>query len=445
LIYLKFEANYDKICWGDRVKIIKRLQKDIIRGLNVLSGKAALVFHGPKKPSSPLADRLLADALRLAEIPSPTSKEEQRAAFVLERLRSLGLVPQVDDEGNVLVRIHAASVVDEPPLLLFTDLGTKRWHPLESLARLDPGHAYGAGLGDVLGAAALLSVAEGVTTGLCKSSRDLLLLFAARTFDDPETDVFRSFTGPMHRPFAAIGVRAFMLGSVVIHTQGIYRIDISFSLDREEQAGGEDRKKAPKRPASPDASGLVVSALLSTARKLSGIHWDANDTTKAYIHRVEAAARFGKTPSEGILELELESSDPTLLDMAMNAVKATAEGTGDRRDLKVTVNVSSFIPVGDPEVSAELARIVQGIMKEQRIKMAVEGGADPSAFLSNQGIPALSLGLVQGQEGLVKDTIEIASIEKGRILLERIIDRITREPMTGKAAADTAQDPKGSP
>jgi hypothetical protein len=183
---------------------------------------------------------------------------------------------------------------------------------------------------------------------------------------------------------------------------------------------------------------LVVSALLSTARKLSGIHWDANNTTQAYIRRVETSARFGRTPSEGILELELESSDPTLLDMAMNAVKATAESTGGRRGLKVTVNVSSFIPVGDPAVSADLARLVRGIMKEQRIKMVVKSGSDPSAFLSNQGIPALSLGIVQGQEGLVKDTIEIASIEKGRAFLEKIIERITRDPMIGKAAADTA-------
>ena len=418
----------------------------MIRGLNALSGKAALVFHGPKRPASPLADRLLADALRLAEIPSPTGKEEQRAAFVLERLHALGLVPQVDEEGDVLVRIHAADVVDEPPLLLFTDLGTKRWHPLESLVRLDPGQASGAGLGDVLGAAALLSVAESLSTGVCKSSRDILLLFAARTFDDPETDVFRSFTGPLHRPFAAIGVRAFVLGSVVIHTQGIYRIDIAFSLDRKEESGESDRKKGAEGPDSPEDSRLVVSALLSTARKLSGIHWDANNTTQAYIRRVEAAARFGRTPSEGVLELELESSDPTLLDMAMNAVKATAEGTGGRRGLKVTVNVSSFIPVGDPAVSADLARFVRGIMKEQRIKMVVESGCDPSAFLSNQGIPALSLGIVQGQEGLAKDTIEIASIEKGRFLLEKIIERITREPMTGKAAADTAADtPKGTP
>jgi hypothetical protein len=421
------------------VNFIKQLQKDLIRGVNALSGKAALVFHGPKKPASPLADRLLADALRLAEIPSPTSKEEQRAAFVLERLHTLGLVPQVDEEGNVLARIHAPVVVDEPPLLLFTDLGTTRWHPLESLARLDPGQACGAGLGDVLGTAALLSAAESLCTGLCTSGRDILLLFAARTFDDPETNVFRSFTGPMHRPFAAIGVRAFMLGSVVIHTQGIYRIDIAFSLDRKEEAGEADRKKAPDPPDSPEDSRLVVNALLSTARKLSGIHWDANNTTQAYIRRVEAAARFGRTPSEGVLELELESSDPTLLDMAMNAVKATAESAGGG-GLKVTVNVSSFIPVGDPAVSADLARLVQGIMKEQRIKTAVESGCDPSAFLSNQGIPALSLGIVQGQEGRVKDTIEIASIEKGRFLLEKIIERITREPMTAKAAADTPQE-----
>jgi hypothetical protein len=401
------------------VNIFTRMPKTIGRSIRVLIGKAAKLFHRPKKPISPLADRLLADALRLAEIPSPTRREEQRAAFVLERLNTLGLVPRVDENGNILVRIHSAELVDEPPLLLFTDLGSSRWHPLESLSRLDAVQAAGAGLGDVLGVAALLSVAETVAGGRNICRRDLLLLFAARSFDDPETDVFYSVTEiPINRPCAAIGVRGFTLGSVRTHTHGTYQINISFSMDT---------KKEPDNAGLCNEANVVVDALLSTAQKLSRITGATNNAVHLYTRRLEAGTGFGRTPSEGLLEIELESSDASLLDNTMNQVKTTAESAGDGKLLKIAVNVTSFIPVGDPAINAELFLEVREIMRELRIKMNEETSSDPSAFLSNQGIPALSLGMVNGQEGLLKDHIEIGSIEKGRLLLEKIITRIPKE------------------
>jgi hypothetical protein len=375
------------------------------------------LFPRPKKPVSPLADRLLADALRLAEIPSPTRQEEKRVAFILERLNSLGFAPRIDENGNALVRIHSAEIVDEPPLLLFTDLGSSRWHPLESLSRLDAAHAAGAGLGDGLGAAALLSVAETIAGGRNICRRDLLLFFAARSFDDPETDVFHSITEiPLNRPCVAIGIRGFTLGSVRTHTQGTYRVSISFSLDQKKDSGKVD---------SPNEN-VVVDALLSTAQKLSRIT-GSNDAIHLYTRRLEAGTGSGRTPSEGLLEIELESSDASLLDNTMNQVKIAAESAGDEKILKTAVRVKSFIPVGDTAINAELFREVREIMKELRIKINEETCSDPSAFLSNQGIPALSLGIVNGQEGLLKDNIEIGSIEKGRLLLEKIITQIPKE------------------
>jgi hypothetical protein len=401
------------------VNILIRTQKKIERRVSALIGKVGLFLHRPKKPASPLADRLLADALRLAEIPSPTRQEEQRVAFVLERLNSLGFVPRIDGNGNVLVRIHSAKLVDEPPLLLFTDLGSSRWHPLESLSRLDAAHAAGAGLGDVLGAAAMLSVAETIAGGRNICRRDLLLLFAARSFDDPETDVFYSITEiPINRPGAAIGIRGFTLGSIRTHTQGTCRISLSFSLDR--------KKKSDPVENSTETN-VVVDTLLSIAQKLSRITGETNNAVHLYTRRLEAGTGSGRTPAEGFLEIELESSDASLLDSAMNRIKTAAEGAGEGKPLKIVVNVTSFIPVGDPAINAELCREVREVMKELRIKTSEETCSDPSAFLSNQGIPALSLGMVTGQEGLLKDEVEIGSIEKGRLLLEKIISRVPKE------------------
>jgi hypothetical protein len=67
------------------------------------------------------------------------------------------------------------------------------------------------------------------------------------------------------------------------------------------------------------------------------------------------------------------------------------------------------------------------IMKDLHIKIMEKEGADPASFLLNNGIPALSLGIAKGRVGLEHDEVDIASVEKGRQLLEDIIAKLFHE------------------
>jgi hypothetical protein len=318
-------------------------------------------------------------------------------------------------------------------------MGSARWHPLGSLSQLDEVSARGAGLADILGCAALLSAAEGLSSGRLTPTRDVWLLFAVRSLDDPSGRAFSGLTGDLSSHIAAaIGLRGLTLGSVIIHTRGIYRIRITVSLARNWEAraklpvdsGKETAANTPMSALSaggeePAQANLVVDTLSSIARRLSGITWDAQGATRFYMRRIEAGAGFGRVPAEGILEVELESSDATLLEVAMNVLKATVEKAGaDNKWLRTEAEITSFIPVGDLAVNTELIKTIKAGMKELHIKFKEENGADPSAYLSNQGIPSLSLGIARGWEGLNSDTIDIDSIESGRQLIETLIARL---------------------
>ncbi|MDR1318204.1 MAG: hypothetical protein LBJ90_01150 [Treponema sp.] len=371
-------------------------------GLKRIFGRAAGTLKGSGSQVSPLADRLLVDAIRLAELASPAPGEEPRAAFTLERLKSFGLLPAVDDTGSILVRLHSEQAADEVPILLFTDLGSKRWHPTESLARLNAEEASGAGLSDSLGTAALLSIAENYSTGVFRSPRDLLLLFSAKSLDDPNNSFEPILQSTESRPFAAIGVRGFSLDRV-IHSVGSYRLRVTV-------LGDADR-----------TSNKVTETLIDTARTILSIAWDGENKTKLFIRRIEAATVYGLTPDEGVLEIEIESTEANLLELAMNAVKATAGKIGDAAGLKSETTLLSFIPPGKPEKSLELFEIVRKLAREQRVKLREETGADPSSFFTSEGIPALSLGIALGREGTDRDIINIDSLEKGRKILEQLI------------------------
>ncbi len=395
--------------------ILQNMRNSVARMFRGLTSRATSVLKSIGRSPSPLSDRLLSDALRLAEIPSPTEHEEQRGAFVIKQLGELGLNPMVDETGTIVVRLTCQHPDHSAPILLFADLSSNRWHPLESLSRLDATHAYGAGLADALGVAAMLSVAELVQSGQIVTRKDIVLLFTTGPLGDPSSSIASRLVEDSHNsPGAALGIRGISLGTIAPRPLGTYRIEVRLRTDADIQS-----------PAAPPSS--AVEVIVDLARALSGVTWDAEQKTTCEIRRVEAGTGFGRTPTEGIIDIELESSDGAVLELAMKAAIATAEAKGREAKAQTKVTIVGHVPVGDPAVGAGLIRLVLQALKDQRLRIIEDNSADPASSFSALGIPATSIAIASGHEGLCQDQIEIASIEKGRRLLVAIIERISAE------------------
>ena len=391
---------------------LARIRSSVARLYRTVFARASSVLRSLRKSRSPLSDRLLSDALRITAIPSPTTREEQRAAFVLERLNSLGIPSRVDEDGNIAARLTCPAPDDSRPILLAADLSSPRWHPLESLSRLDADRARGAGLSDALGVAMLLSVAEAMLSGLVAGHKDVLLLFTVRPLDDPRSETFRRIAeDAQDRPLAALVVRGLSLGTVATKPLGTYRIEVKIRTDLENPEGA-------------GKPGSAVDATVSLARALSGVTWDAEKMTTCRIRRVEAGAGFGREPTEGILDIELESSSEAVLELAMKAAVATAESKCREANARAQVTIVGHVPVGDPGVGAALGRLVTQALRDQHIRIREENEADPASFFSSLGIPAISVPIATGREGLIHDEIETSSIEKGRKLLLSVLERV---------------------
>lgn len=395
--------------------ILQNIRSSMARMLRGLTNRATSVLKSIGRSPSPLSDRLLSDALRLAEIPSPTEHEEQRGAFVIKQLGELGLNPMVDETGTIVARLTCQRPDHSAPILLFADLSSNRWHPLESLSRLDATHAYGAGLADALGVAALLSIAELVQSGQIATHKDIVLLFATGPLGDPSTSIAgRLVEDSQNSPGAALGIRGISLGTIAPRPLGTYRIEVRLRTDADIQS-----------PTAPSSS--AVEVIVDLARALSGVTWDAERKTTCSIRRVEAGTGFGRSPTEGIIDIELESSDGAVLELAMKAAIATAEAKGREAKAQTKVTIVGHVPVGDPVVGAGLIRLVTQALKDQHLRIIEDNSADPASSFSALGIPATSIAIASGHEGLSQDQIEIASIEKGRRLLVAIIERISAE------------------
>jgi hypothetical protein len=366
-------------------------------GLNAVAGRIHKIVHRPRKSASPFADRLLADALRIAEIPSPSPGEEKRAAFICERLGVLGLVPETV-EGGLLVRIgceEAENIVHRPPLLLFTCLSSPRWHPTESLAKLDRENAVGVGLAGALGPAALLSIAEALMEKRFRINRTALLFFLAIS-GDHENLAGLPFDPPEGKPAAAIGIQGLSLGTIV-RPQGYCRQRITLG--------------AGKDGAAETLIG-IAGKLLEPAHDPEG-----EGDVRFRIRRIKAEAG-----AAAVLETELESAGgESPLVQFMDHVKKTAEEKAAEAGMEVSTDLLSLIVPGDPPGGEKLFEVLKKTMRRQHIRIREENGVDVAGLFSCQGIPSLSVGIALGKSEAGEDTIRIDSVEKGRLLLERFV------------------------
>jgi hypothetical protein len=167
-------------------------------------------------------------------------------------------------------------------------------------------------------------------------------------------------------------------------------------------------------------SNAVVNALVGMTRHFQKAADAFGSNLNLLFKRIEAQSSYNRTPAEGELELELESDDGEILEAALEGLKAVAETTAYTA-IRGSFRLVASIPPGDPGLNEDLAEMVIKEMKELKIDVVEEAKPDPASFLSASGIPALSVGIASGREGLSVDTVEIVSVEKGRQLLERII------------------------
>ncbi len=358
---------------------------------------------------SPLADRFLTDALLFAQQASPTEREERRAAFILERLSAMGFASAVGERGEIMVLVKADDPPGTKPFLLFADVASARWHPLASLARVDTQYARGAGLADALGVAGLLSVLEAIKESILRPASDLLLIFYVGALDDPSGEIFDSLIeDPGRAPFAALGLRGLELGGISPKPLGTYRIST-----RIRSVAANKNAEAPQPSA--------VDAAVAVARRLGGVRWDAQGDTVCRLNRIEAGLGFGHIPTEGVVDIELESASREVLEMAKNAAIATAEDAVKESGGQVEVRVVGHAPVGDPLLNNRLLDGLRAWMKELKIRIKEENVPDPTSFLTARRIPAAYLALASGTEGLEADELDIASLESGQRLLFAIL------------------------
>ena len=346
--------------------------------------------------------RIIELGIAIQQIPAPTCAEAERAAWVEERMRAIGLADVERDElGNVYGRVTGV----QPQSALLVSAHTDTVFPPETdlrVRRLSNGLLCGPGIGDnSTGVAGLLTLAETLTQ-LAAPPVDIWLV--ANSMEEGVGDLrgMRRVVDRLdsvERAPAAKGRGA--LGAVIVlEGMGLGRIV--------HQALGARRFRtsaaAPGGHSWGDfGAASAVHGLVSAAQEMLKVQVPQTPRTSFNIGRIGGGTSVNTIAQEAWMELDLRSESPETLLWLDGQIQRIVERRADAhraRDDGLTLRHEQIghrpagaLPFEHPLVQAACT-ILQELGIEERSDARISS-TDANVPLS-RNIPAVCVGLTDG-------------------------------------------------
>jgi tripeptide aminopeptidase len=358
--------------------------------------------------------------MALASMNSPSRREAPVAAYLVGKLRELGLEPLIDDSapqtgsdtGNIIVRVPGNTA--GPVILLGAHMDTVG--PTEGMTPvLRDGVIYSNGetvLGadDKAGIAIILAVlaelrAENASHG------DIEIVFSVQE----EVGLFgvKYLNADLHAAYGYILDSSEDVGSII--NQAPSKVDLDFVLEGKAAHAGVCPEKGIN---------AIVAAASALARLRTG-RIDAQTTLNVGV--ISGGKARNIVPDRVEVAIEVRSTDKEKLEREVRAVLAAfdeaAAASGARLTVKREEPFEAFIiPESHPAV-ANAFRAARSIGIEPQLK-PTGGGMDANIF-NSRGLTCLGLGLGVADPHSPQEHIPVAQLEAGVMFLKALLTEAT--------------------
>ncbi len=343
-------------------------------------------------------------ARRVCEIPAPTFAEAERAAFVAEGFRALGLDPEGDEAGNVTAR--RAGARGGGAILLAAHTDTVFPAGTDVTVRERGGRLYGPGIGDnSLAVAALLTLPRLLDAAGLRTRADLLL--CANTGEEGLGDL-RGIKRAVadHRDElergAVIAVEGHNIGRVTHQAVGSRRLRITV-----EGPGGHSWGAF----GNPSAIHILGEMIAAIAR----LEVPGEPKTTYNVGLIEGGVSVNTIAPRASLVLDLRSTDPRALETLVRQVDGIVRAAGaGRPEIRVRSETIGDRPAGALPTSAPLLQTTLAALRELGVEPTLDASSTDANVPLALGIPAVCIGLTRGGNAHRTDEfIEIAPIGRG--------------------------------
>jgi tripeptide aminopeptidase len=350
--------------------------------------------------------RLLELLKQICEIPSPTFYEQQRAQFINDLWKHIGLDSGIDSVGNVLATLEGQG----PNVLLAVHLDTVFDAETDVVIKEKADRWYAPGIGDNSASLAVLSyyIETALREGLVYPN----LTLAATVGEEGLGDLRGIRELLNHQTFDKVIAIDGHLGTIVNKAVGSKRFEVSFMAK-----GGHSWGDYP----SPSAIHVLAEAICSLGKMV--IPQDPRSSFN--IGRIEGGTSINAIAEQAWFNLDLRSLDSSVLESleqdALRRIRRVA------KDQRVEVAIK---PVGDrPAGSCQNTSLVEKakqVLHDLDIPSKITASSTDANAAMALGIPAISFGVYYGGDAhRLSEWLEPKSLATGFLALEGLMKQLS--------------------
>jgi len=356
---------------------------------------------------------LLANALMIGEIPSPTYSEEERITFLGNRFTEDGLQNiSVDEAGNGMAIVPGTS--GESNILVCAHADTVFNAKVDHAMSVGPDQIVGPGIGDnSLGLASIVTLPEILKRTGIRFRDNLILMGLTRSLGRGDLGGMRFFLENNTLPIrAAVCVEGIQLGRLSYASVGMLRGEINVNVPSE-----YDWTKF-------GAAGSVAT-LCKVVQRILEIPIPMEPPTKILFGSINAGTSFGTQPTSASLRFEIRSEQVGKVSELRETIEDIIDETANSSETEISLSVIAQRRPGGLAYAHPMVKAMRAILEALDVKPHVEPSVGELSELINAGIPAVTLGLTRGDhKNEFNESIEIAPTFDGLAQLLALLETI---------------------
>jgi tripeptide aminopeptidase len=363
-----------------------------------------------------MRERVLADAVMIGEIPSPTFEEEKVVQFICNRFteesldqistdevqNATGLLPGTDGKQNILVAAHIDRI----------------WNSsIDHSMTVTADRMIGPGIADnALGVASLTTLPSLLNALGISLKANLILLGASRSLGRGDLEGLRFFTDNTKLPIGAgVCVEGVQLGRLSYSSLGMNRCEIQVNTPEEHHWE------------SWSLSGAIIS-LNQIVQRILAIKTPEIPKTSIIMGSINAGSSFNVPPTRATLRFEVRSEEPGMVTAIREQIEEVLEECVAENRIHANLEVIARRRPGSIGFDHPYVRSTRRIMKRLGMEPLVAPSTSELSVLLERDIPSMTLGITEGDnKHQVDETIKIAPVFSGLAQLIAVLQSIDNQ------------------
>jgi di/tripeptidase len=360
-----------------------------------------------------LREILLANLVMVGEIPAPTSAEERRIAFLLQRFsecglnnvssdelgNGLGIIPGTDGEDNILVVAHADTVFSEK---------------INHTVNVETDRVVGPGVANnSLGVAVLATLPTLLEQLQVKLKSNLILMGVSQSLGRGNLKGLRFFLRNNTLPICAgLCVEGVQLGRLSHAAIGMVRGEISCNVSEEFEWTKFGATSA-------------ILVLNDVINKIEEIPLPKRPPTTVVIGSIEGGTTYNTIASHAAMKLEIRSESAGRVKQIRERIDDIVAEVATKTGADVSFDAFASRRQGGIEFNHPLVKIARSMIKGIGIEPRVSPSISELAALIYAKVPAVTIGITTGEQlNEPQEWAAIAPMFKGLAQLVGILQAV---------------------